>query len=83
MNSAAVWHGKIKQQKPKDTEPFLCHYIKIVLLQKYKLGLLIRQLISGSTQESSAKGAIKKDKLIKQVFFFVCFAVEKEEMSVK
>lgn len=39
----------------KDIEPFLCHYIKIVLLQKYKLGLLTRQLRSESTQESAAK----------------------------
>lgn len=46
---------KNKQQQKKDTEPFLCHYIKIVLLQKYKLGLLTRQLRSESTQESAAK----------------------------
>lgn len=41
--------GKEKEKKQKKTKkkkkghkPFLCHYIKIVLLQKYKLGLLIR-----------------------------------------
>lgn len=44
-----------KKTKTKDTEPFLCHYIKIVLLQKYKLGLLIRELRSESTQEYAAK----------------------------
>lgn len=46
---------KTNKNNEKDTEPFLCHYIKIVLLQKYKLGLLIRQLRSDSTQENAAK----------------------------
>lgn len=44
-----------QEKKEKDTEPFLRHYIKIVLLQKYKLGLLIGQLRSKATQESAAK----------------------------
>lgn len=44
-----------EKKEKKDTEPFLCHYIKIVLLQKYKLGLLIRQLRLEATQESAAK----------------------------
>lgn len=42
-----------EEQNKKDT--FLCHYIKIVLLQKYKLGLPMRQLRSKATQESAAK----------------------------
>lgn len=51
MNSAAI-NDTEKKEKKKESELFLCLYIKIVLLQKYKLGLLIRQLRSDSTQET-------------------------------
>lgn len=47
--------GHRKKRKKENTEPFLCRYIKIVLLQKYKLDLLMSQLRSKATQESAAK----------------------------
>lgn len=64
-----------KQKGNKKTEPFLFHYIKIVLLQKYKLGLLIRQLRSGSTQETAAKVRLKRlNKQNATLFLFLCFS---------
>lgn len=72
-----------KRKEKKDTEPFLCHYIKIVLLQKYKLGLLIRQLRSESG--ICCQSAIKRQNEQNQTDFFFCILAEykKEEMPVK
>lgn len=50
-------HQKTQNNNKKKTLNLLCHYIKIVLLQKYKLGLLIRQLRWESTEEEKKKGS--------------------------
>lgn len=71
-----------KNIKTKKTESFLCSYIKILLLQKYKLGLLIRQLRSESTQ-FAAKVIKTLAEQNPTLFFCILAEYKKEEMPLK